>query len=124
MARTRSPALTDAEARLMSVLWQKGRATVAEVVKVLRSSRPVNYSTVQTIMRILEAKGHVAHEKVGRAFVYRPIINKEQARRRALSHLLARFFDNSPSLLVLNVLEDQEMDRGELTRLKKMIEDA
>jgi predicted transcriptional regulator len=124
MARTRSPALTDAEARVMSVLWQRGTATVGDVVVALKKRRPVTYSTVQTMLRILEHKGYVAHEKVARAFVYRPLIDERQARRRALKHLLGRLFDGSASLLVLNVLDDEELDPAELKKLKKLIEDA
>ena len=124
MPRKRSPSLTDGEARLMTVLWRKQTATVADVVAGLKPRRPVTYSTVQTMLRILETKGYVAHEKVGRAFTYRPLIDEKQARRRALRHLLSRLFDNSPSLLVLNVLEDKRIDSTELERLKKLIEDA
>jgi BlaI family penicillinase repressor len=78
---------------------------------------------VQTLLRILEAKRYLAHEKVGRAFVYRPLVERKQAQRRALSHLLDRFF-SSPTELVLNVLEDERMDAAELKRLKKLIERA
>jgi BlaI family penicillinase repressor len=124
MARKRSPSLTDGEARLMAVLWRKQTATVADVVAGLKPRRSGTYSTVQTMLRILEAKGYVAHEKVGRAFTYRPLIDEKQARRRALRHLLSRLFDNSPSLLVLNVLEDERIDSTELERLKKLIEHA
>jgi predicted transcriptional regulator len=124
MPRPRSPTLTDAEARVMSVVWQKGRATVAEVMAALRKKRPVTYSTVQTILRILESKGYVTHEKVARAFIYLPRVDERQARRRALRHLVARLFEGSASLLVLNVLEDGEIDRDELRHLKKLIEDA
>ncbi len=99
MARHRSPALTDAEARVMSVLWRRQSSTVGEVVDVLKKKQVVSYSTVQTILRILEAKGYVTHEKVARAFVYRPVIDERQARRRALNHLVARLFDGSPGLL-------------------------
>jgi predicted transcriptional regulator len=122
MARRRSPTLTDGEARLMAVLWDRKRATVADVVAALRSN--VTYSTVQTILRILETKGYVAHEKEGRAFVYHPIVDQAQARRRALSHLIARLFNDSPSLLVINMLEDEQIERGELARLKKLIADS
>jgi predicted transcriptional regulator len=124
MARTRSPTLTDAESRVMSVLWHKERATVAEVVAALKKKRPVTYSTVQTILRILEGKGYVTHEKVARAFIYRPRVDERQARRRALRHLVTRLFDGSASLLVLNVLEDGEINAEELRQLKKLIEEA
>ena len=124
MARKRSPALTDAEARVMSVLWQRQTATVGDVVAALQRGRAVTYSTVQTILRILETKGYVTHEKVARAFVYQPAVDARQARQRALRHLVARLFNGSPSLLILNVLEDEEIEAAELKRLKKLIEDA
>lgn len=124
MSRPRSPTLTDAEARVMSVLWKKERATVADVVGTLKRKRPVSYSTVQTILRILEDKGYVSHQKVARAFIYTPLVDERQARRRALKHLVARLFNDSPSLLVLNVLEDDQIEPEELSRLKKLIEDA
>jgi predicted transcriptional regulator len=124
MPRPRSPTLTDAEARVMSVLWKKERATVADVVGTLKRKRPVSYSTIQTILRILEDKGYVSHQKVARAFIYTPLVDERQARRRALKHLVARLFNDSPSLLVLNVLEDDQIEPEELSRLKKLIEDA
>jgi predicted transcriptional regulator len=124
MPRPRTPSLTDAEARVMSVLWQKHEATVADVVAALRRKRPVSYSTVQTILRILEEKGYVAHEKVARAFVYRPRVDERQARRRALRHLVTRLFNGSPGLLVLNVLEDEQIAPDEMKRLKKLLEKA
>jgi predicted transcriptional regulator len=124
MPPKRSPALTDAEARVMAVLWQMERATVGDMVGTMTRKQPVSYSTVQTILRILEDKGYVAHDKVARAFIYRPIVDERQARRRALRHLASRLFDGSPSLLVMNVLDDEDMDPDELKRLKKLIEDA
>jgi len=104
----------------MRVLWDIGSATVGDVAARLKS----NYSTVQTMLRILETKGYVAHEKIGRAFAYRAIVDQTQARRRALSHLVSGLFNNSPSLLVLNVLEDERIDRRELDRLRQLIRDT
>jgi BlaI family transcriptional regulator, penicillinase repressor len=119
-----SPALTDAEARVMAVLWRTRAASVADVVEALKETTPVSYSTVQTILRILETKGYVTHEKVARAFVYHAVIDERQARRRALRHLVGRMFNGSPSLLVLNVLDDEELDDDERARLKQLIERA
>jgi predicted transcriptional regulator len=108
----------------MSVVWQKGTASVADVVAAFKKKRAVSYSTVQTILRILEEKGYVSHEKVARAFIYHPRVDERQARQRALKHLVARLFNGSPSLLVLNVLEDEQIDAEELSRVKKFIESA
>jgi predicted transcriptional regulator len=124
MARKPSPALTDAESQVMAVLWRSSHASVGEVVNTLNEKRPVTYSTVQTILRILEMKGYVTHEKVARAFVYRPVVDERQARRRALRHLVSRLFEGSATLLVLNVLEDEEIGPVERERLKKLIEHA
>jgi BlaI family transcriptional regulator, penicillinase repressor len=108
----------------MSVLWQRQTASVGDVVAALKTKRAVSYSTVQTILRILENKGYVAHHKVARAFVYWPVVDERQARRRALRQLVGRLFNGSPSLLVLNVLDDEEVDPAVLTRVKKLIESA
>ena len=124
MARKKSPTLTEAELRLMEVLWQRGALTVAEVVEGLGGGPPLAYSTVLTTMRILEQKGYVRHTEEGRAYVYHPLIDRGQARRSALRDVLSRFFDNSPELLVLNILEHDEFDADELRRLKQMIAEA
>ncbi len=108
----------------MAVLWRRHTATVGDVVAALKKKRGATYSTVQTMLRILETKGYVTHDKVERAFVYRPIVDQVQARRRALRHLVSRLFDGSPALLVLNVLEDEGIDPTERQQLKKLIEDA
>ena len=122
MARRRSPTLTDAELRLMEVLWQRGSGTVNEVLGALPEDQSLAYSTVLTILRILEQKGYVRHEKKGRAFVYAPVVNRGQARRRAVRHLISRFFEDSPELLVLSVLEHEEIDAVEMKRLREMVE--
>lgn len=124
MARTPSAALTDGEARVMAVLWRAPAATVAEVMTALHDRYALTYSTVQTILRILEQKGYVTHDKSGRAFVYRAIVDEGQARRRALKHLIGRLFNGSRSLLVSNVLEDDEIDPREMEELKRLIERA
>lgn len=121
MARKKSVALTDGELRLMQVLWDRERATVNEVVDDLEGPQKPAYNTVLTLLRILERKGYVRHEKEGRAFVFEPLIDRNQARRRAVSQLLSRFFDNSAELLVLNLLDHDQVDRGELHRLRALI---
>jgi predicted transcriptional regulator len=108
----------------MSVLWRLKTASVGEVVNAINQARQVTYSTVQTILRILETKGYVTHDKIARAFVYRPLVDERQARRRALRHLVSRLFEGSPSLLVLNVLEDDEIDPAERELLRRLIERA
>jgi predicted transcriptional regulator len=108
----------------MDILWEKGASTVSDVVEALPRRLSLAYSTVLTTLRILERKGYVTHEKRRRAFVYHPVVGRKEASRKAVRHLLSRFFDNSPELLVLNVLENEEIDSAELKRLKKMVEES
>lgn len=108
----------------MTVLWERGVASVADIVAAVKGRHNVSYSTVQTLLRILESKGYVVHEKSGRAFFYRAVVDQKQARSRALSHLVSRLFNNSPRLLVLNVLEDERIDPAELDRLRKLLDEA
>jgi predicted transcriptional regulator len=124
MARRKSAALTDGELRIMDALWARGRATVGEVVSDMHTPRKPAYNTVLTMLRILEQKGYVTHEKEGRAFAYLPLVNREQARRSALSYLLNRFFDDSPELLVLNLLGKDDANADELRRIRELIAQA
>jgi predicted transcriptional regulator len=124
MPRKRSPALTDGELRIMRVLWERARATVGDVVQSIDATPRPAYNTVLTVLRILERKGYVRHEKDGRAFAYVPLIDHTQARRRAVSHLLSRFFNNSPELLVLDLLGHEPTDAAELQRVQELIDEA
>ena len=123
MARKKSPNLTEAELRLMDVLWDRGAATVGEVAEALPSELDLAYNTVLTTLRILEDKGYVQHTKAkeGRAFVYEPLVGRDEAGRSAVRYLVSRFFRNSPELLVLNLLKDEELSSRELIRIRKML---
>ena len=123
MARKKSPNLTEAELRLMDVIWDKGSATVSEVAEALPKDLGLAYNTVLTTLRILEDKGYLRHIKRddARAFVYQPIVGRNEAGRNAVRYLVSRFFRNSPELLVLNLLEDEELSAKELGRIRKMI---
>jgi predicted transcriptional regulator len=106
----------------MRVLWDRDRATVGDVVEALDDRPRPAYNTVLTMLRILERKGYVTHEKEGRAFTYLPLVDRTQARRRALSQLLTRFFDDSPEQLVLDLLGHDEADAEELRRVRELVE--
>jgi predicted transcriptional regulator len=123
LARKKSPNLTEAELRLMDVVWEKGEATVSEVAEALPREPGLAYNTVLTTMRILEEKGFLRHtkSKEGRAFVYRAVVGRDEASRTAVRYLVSRFFRNSPELLVLNLLEDEELSRKELGRIRALL---
>jgi predicted transcriptional regulator len=122
VARKKSPTLTEAELRLMQILWEKDSATVSEVAAALPKQQALAYSSVLTTLRILERKGYVKHVKSGRAFVYHSLIDCNDARRRVIRHLVSRFFNNSPELLVIKVIEHEKLNLDELKQLKKMVE--
>lgn len=121
MARKTSPNLTETELRLMEVIWSRGRSTVAEVAEAIGQSA---YTTVLTMLRVLEKKGYLRHQKKGRAFVYEAVVGRGEASEKAVNYLVSRFFNNSPELLMLNILEKRKMDPEEIKRLKKLIEES
>lgn len=123
MARKKSPNLTECELRLMDVIWEKGSATVAEVAEALPKDLGLAYNTVLTTLRILEDKCYLRHTKAdeGRAFVYTSVVGRDEAGRNAVRYLVSRFFRNSPELLVLNLLEDEDLSAKELDRIRKLI---
>ncbi|HUE52871.1 MAG TPA: BlaI/MecI/CopY family transcriptional regulator [Terriglobales bacterium] len=122
MPRRKSETLTEAELRLMDVLWQKGAASVQQVLDALTQKPPLAYNSVLTTIRILENKGYVEHVKEGRAHIYRPMVEREQATRSEIRHLVNRFFGNSHELLVLNILEDRGLEAKELKRLRGLLQ--
>jgi predicted transcriptional regulator len=120
LPRKKSLVLTDHELRLMEVLWQRDHATVADVVDVLPPP-PLAYSTVLTTLRTLEQKGYIAHEEHGRAFVYHPLVARDEAARSAMDQLLGRFFGNSPGALAVTLLDDTRLSESDVTDIKRML---
>jgi BlaI family transcriptional regulator, penicillinase repressor len=121
---TKSVTLTEAELRLMDVLWQQGPSTVQQVLEALPKKSQLAYNSVLTTIRILEKKGYLRHVKDGRAHVYRPLVERAEASRSEIRHLANRFFKNSHEMLVLNILEDRGVDAEELQRLRQLLEQA
>lgn len=122
MPRRQSATLTEAELRIMEVLWQRRSGTVQQVLNGLPQKPALAYNSVLTIIRILEKKGYVEHAKDGRAHIYAPVVEREDARRSEVRHLVSRFFRNSQEQLALNILEERGLDREEIERLKEMLE--
>lgn len=122
MARSKSATLTEAELRIMNVLWDRGSSTVHEVLQALPPQPTLAYNSVLTIVRILEKKGYVKHAKDKRAHVYSPSVDRKDASRFEVRHLVNRFFGNSDELLVLNILEEKSIDPDELKRLRDLLE--
>jgi BlaI family penicillinase repressor len=113
-------ALTDRELDVMSVLWERGSGTVAEVRAALHDE--LAYTTVLTVLRILEAKGHVRHEGEGRAHRYYSLVPERVARQGAVRQLINRFFSGSPELLLTQLVGDRELSRADLRRLRRLLD--
>jgi BlaI family transcriptional regulator, penicillinase repressor len=109
----------------MEVLWQRGPSTVQQVLDDLPGEKLLAYNSVLTTIRILEKKGYVAHAKSidARAYVYAPMVERSEATRSEVRHLVQRLFNNSHELLVLNILEDSGLGDDELQRLKKYLKE-
>jgi len=120
--RRTSETLTEAELRIMQVLWQNGPGSVQQILDALPAKPVLAYNTVLTTIRILEKKGYVGHDKDGRAHIFRPLVERHEASRSEIRHLVSRFFRNSHEDLVLNILEDRGIAPDELERLRKMLE--
>jgi predicted transcriptional regulator len=124
MPPRKSNTLTEAELRLMKLLWVRGESAVADLVAALPEAEALAYTSVLTTIRILEQKGYVRHRQEGRAFLYSPCVAEREASRSELRHMMHRFFGNSRERLLLSVLGDEEIDPGELRRLKDAIAHA
>ena len=124
MPPRKSNTLTEAELRLMKILWRRGESAVTDLVSALPEDEPLAYNSVLTTIRILEQKGYVEHRQEGRAFVYRPSVAEDEASRTEVRNVLGRFFGNSREQLVLSLLGDDEIGVEELERLKEAIRSA
>lgn len=121
MPRKKSPTLTEAELRVMEVLWKLERATVGEVAEALPPP-PLAYNTVLTTLRILEQKGHVSHDEAGRAYVYYPLVERDVAAQSAIKQVVTKFFGNSAGALALRLIENERPSKDEMDRLRELIE--
>jgi predicted transcriptional regulator len=124
MPPKKSNTLTEAELRLMKILWRRGESAVNDLVAAMPDSESLAYNSVLTTIRILEQKGYVEHRQEGRAFVYRPCVAEHEASRSEMRHLMGRFFGNSRERLLLSLLGDEEVSPEELQRLKDAIQAA
>src|SRR2546426_11060832 len=117
MPRKRTLTLTNAEHRIMEVIWAQGSATVADVVEALEGKDA--YTTILTLMRILKVKGYLSSRKEGRAFVFAPRVDRDTAARKAVHQLLSKFFGGSPSELVLSFLREEELTPEVIDAIKQ-----
>jgi len=122
MPPKKSATLTEAELRIMKLLWRRGESAVSDLVAAMPDSDTLAYNSVLTTIRILEQKGYVIHRQEGRAFIYRACVAEDDASRVEVRHVMQRFFGNSREKLLLSLLGDEEITPDELQRLREAIE--
>lgn len=113
--------LTDREADVMQVLWARGPSTVAEVKEGLADD--LAYTTVLTMLRTLEQKSYVDYETEGRTHRYFAVVDQQAARKSALRRLKSKLFEDSSELLLMQLVSDQRLDRDQLNRLRKLLDE-
>ncbi|HVC47975.1 MAG TPA: BlaI/MecI/CopY family transcriptional regulator [Terracidiphilus sp.] len=124
MPPKKSNTLTEAELRLMKILWRQGESAVTDLVAAMPEGETLAYNSVLTTIRILEQKGYVTHRQEGRAFLYTPAVAEHEAGRSEVRHVLSRFFGNSRERLLLSLLGDEDVPPEELDRLRVAIRRA
>lgn len=124
MPPKKSNTLTEAELRLMKILWRRGQSSVNDLVAAMPEGETLAYNSVLTTIRILEQKGYVEHRQEGRAFVYQASVAEHEASRSEIRRVLGRFFGNSREQLLLSLLGDEEISAEELQRLKQAIKNS
>lgn len=115
------PTFTDRELDIMRVLWERGSATVAEVRDQLEDE--LAYTTVLTMLRVLEEKGHVRHEEEGRAHRYYPLVERQRAESSAVERLLTRLFHDSPERLLTHLVSDKRLSEREIRRMRDLLDE-
>ena len=113
--------LTGREMDVMNVLWRLGSGTVSEVQKGL--SDELAYTTVLTILRTLEKKGHLRHEAEGRAHRYVPLVEREEAQESAVRRITRKLFSDSPELLMAHLIQERGLSDEQLRRLKALVDE-
>ena len=121
--RTPHPTLTPQELAIMKVVWRLEKATVRDVYDALRAKRSVAYTTVMTMMKILEEKGYLLKTRVERAYVYRPARPRTQVVGAMVRDFVDRVFDGAAGSLVLHLAKDRRLSKDERTRIRRIIEE-
>ena len=115
--------LTDVELELMTIIWSQGKTTVKEVVEALPKSRPLAYTTVATVMRILEQKGYLKCEKHSHAHTFSPLVEKAAYEKSCLDHVVDNVFDGEPVALVQRLLTAKRMSAAELRAIEATLQE-
>jgi predicted transcriptional regulator len=121
-SRKESRILTETELELMNILWKLSEGSVNDVLAELSKDRDLAYTSVSTILRILEQKGIIMSRKEGRGHVYIPKVKKEEYERTSVQHLVSNVFEGEASTLVRRLIETKDLSQKDLLELKQMLD--
>ncbi len=124
MARKKSKQLTEVEQTIMDVLWRCGPSSVRQIADEVKADKPMAYTTVQTMCKILTDKGYTSFVKEGRAFIYNADISRAEVRRGALSSMIDQFFGGSPKVLAQHLMEESDLKSSDMQELQELIDKA
>jgi predicted transcriptional regulator len=116
--------LTNAELEIMHVVWELDGGTVRQVHEILNQQRPLAYTTVMTMMNILEEKGHLTRRKEGRAYRYQPVRPKSQVISGMVDDFVGRVFEGSAAPLVVSLVKDKKISKKDLDEIARMIRET
>jgi predicted transcriptional regulator len=122
--KTKAKTLTEQELEIMKVVWDRGASTVRDVYEALREHKTTAYTTVMTMMNILESKGHLVKRPDGRAYVYEPAQAKTQVISSMVQDFLDRVFNGAAQPLLLNLVQDRKVSKEDLDEISRLIEET
>lgn len=114
--------LTRQELQIMKLVWEMGNATVKQVCEAISQTKAVAYTTILTLMGILEEKGALVHTRSGRAFIYSPLLSRQQATRNQVRDIVTRFFDGRPERLIEDILDNEAIEPAQLEAVRNLVE--
>lgn len=124
MARPRQPGLTENELEVMKVLWAEAPLKVSDILeRVLRKPKPA-YTSLLTLIQGMEKKGYIKHQAAGKAFTYNPVLPQKKFLKSEIQRVARRLFNGTPGALVLNLVQQEELSKEEITALKALLKDA
>lgn len=123
MPRPRQPGLTENELEVMQILWNQAPLKISDILDSLRRTPKPAYTSLLTLVQTMEKKGYIRHQKIGKAFVYLPILQQKKFLISEIKRMAKRLLGGSPGMLVLNLVENEQLNETEIHTLKQLLKD-
>lgn len=123
MPRPRQPGLTENELEVMQILWTRSPLKISEILDFLQRAPKPAYTSLLTLVQVMEKKGYIRHQKKGKAFFYIPILQQKKYLLAEIKRIAKRLFGGSPGTLVLNLVKHEQLNETEIIALKELLKD-